>query len=348
MSDQSTTMRRDPQANSTRDEGDIEQQPLLEHNQNGDYYRTPESSTKSGSKPPKRGSALLSALAYSACSISMVLVNKGIFSKFDYPYSFTVLAIQGLLAVIWLLASHYANILTLKPLSKEVFKQWLPVNLLFVAMLYTSFQSLKLLAVPLVTIFKNITNLIVLYGEWLFFKEKCDSQVVASLCVVVIGAVLAGWTDIHFTVTGYAWMLLNCLMTASYVLYLRAAVTLDVSTHDKAFYNNLLMIPVALLLAAATGEFPLAVTSEEWGNGSFVATVVFSGSVGFLLNLASIWCVACTSASTYSMIGALNKVPLSVVGVLVFSEPVTFRTAIFISMSLLGGVMYTRARTRKT
>lgn len=165
--------------------------------------------------------------------------------------------------------------------------------------------------------------------------------------MVVIGAVLAGWTDIHFTASGYAWMLVNCLITASYVLYLRAAVTLDVSTHDKAFYNNLLMVPVALLLAAATGEIPLALTSEEWSNGNFIATVVFSGSVGFLLNLASIWCVACTSASTYSMIGALNKVPLSVLGVLVFSEPITLRTAIFILLSLLGGVMYTRARTRK-
>lgn len=199
---------------------------------------------------------------------------------------------------------------------------------------------------PLVTIFKNLTNLVVLYGEWFFFRERCDGHIVASLCVVVAGAVLAGWTDIHFSMEGYVWMLLNCVATASYVLYLRAAVKLELSTHDKALYNNMLMIPFSLFLAFSMNELPGAFQSEEWNNPSFIATIVFSGSVGFLLNLASIWCVAATSASTYSMIGALNKVPLSVLGVLLFNEPITFGTATFISMSLLGGVMYAKARQR--
>lgn len=86
------------------------------------------------------GAALLSALCYSGCSISMVLVNKGIFSKFDYPHSFSVLAMQGAIACIWLLLSHQTKTIKLRPLSKEVLKQWLPVNVLFIAMLYTSFQ----------------------------------------------------------------------------------------------------------------------------------------------------------------------------------------------------------------
>ena len=45
---------------------------------------------------------------------------------------------------------------------------WLPVNLLFCAMLMTGFLSLKALAVPMVTIFKNLTNVVILAGDWYF------------------------------------------------------------------------------------------------------------------------------------------------------------------------------------
>ena len=45
---------------------------------------------------------------------------------------------------------------------------WLPVNLLFIGMLMTGFLSLKALAVPMVTIFKNLTNIVILFGDWYF------------------------------------------------------------------------------------------------------------------------------------------------------------------------------------
>ncbi len=50
----------------------------------------------------------------------------------------------------------------------DVAMDWLPVNLLFCAMLMTGFLSLKALAVPMVTIFKNLTNVVILTGDWYF------------------------------------------------------------------------------------------------------------------------------------------------------------------------------------
>lgn len=52
---------------------------------------------------------------------------------------------------------------------------WLPVNLLFIGMLMTGFLSLKALAVPMVTIFKNLTNIVILTGDWYFHGASISS-----------------------------------------------------------------------------------------------------------------------------------------------------------------------------
>ena len=43
----------------------------------------------------------------------------------------------------------------------------------------------------------------------------------ASIVVMVLGAVLAAHEDLSFNATGYLWMGLNCCSTAGYVLYMR-------------------------------------------------------------------------------------------------------------------------------
>ena len=41
---------------------------------------------------------------------------------------------------------------------------------------------------------------------------------------------------------------------------------------------------------------------------------IYAGFVGFFLNLATLWCMSNNSATTYAVVGALNKIPLAVVG----------------------------------
>lgn len=68
-----------------------------------------------------------------------------------------------------------------KRFNSDVAMDWLPVNMLFCAMLMTGFLSLKALAVPMVTIFKNLTNVVILTGDWYFhgasISRGCDDAV---------------------------------------------------------------------------------------------------------------------------------------------------------------------------
>lgn len=88
----------------------------------------------------------------------------------------------------------------------------------------------------------------------ILFKETINAFVGASLVLVLLGAVFAGWTDISFDPEGYMWLGCNCLATAAYVLYMRETVKTPLSTWDKAFLNNALTIPLGLIMGALIGD----------------------------------------------------------------------------------------------
>ncbi len=41
---------------------------------------------------------------------------------------------------------------------------------------------------------------------------------------MIVSALLGGWTDAQFSLRGYAWQLVNCLLTAAYSLYLSGVI----------------------------------------------------------------------------------------------------------------------------
>jgi GDP-mannose transporter len=44
--------------------------------------------------------------------------------------------------------------------------------------------------------------------------------------------------------------------------------------------------------------------------------------MSFGISYGSSWCVRVTSSTTYSMVGALNKLPISIFGMLIFDDAV--------------------------
>ena len=165
-------------------------------------------------------------------------------------------------------------------------------------------------------------------------------SVLVSLLLLVIGALLSGYHDLSFDAVGYQWMAVNCCCTAAYVLFLRYSVTMKLSQSEKAFYNHILSLPLTLVLAFAAGDLPWAWYAPQFGNVGFLATMGITAAMGVLLNLASLWCIAVTGPTTYSMAGALNKIPLALLGALLFPQPFTWQSAVYIAFGLAAGSLF--------
>jgi GDP-mannose transporter len=275
----------------------------------------------------------------------MVLSNKALAASFPVQLPIMLVLFQCILAVILGESCRAFNVVQYKSFEIATAAIWLPVNVCFVLMLLTSFMSFKYLNVPMITVFKNLTNVIIVFGDWYWHQQKINIGVLLAFGVMVVGAVAAAYTDIMFSAEGYFWMSANCAATASYVLYMRSVTTredVQLSKFEMVFYNNLLSIPLLLPVSLAFGEFGVLSSSTavvfSW---SFISVNLVAGSMGFFLNLASLWCVGSTSATTYALVGSVNKIPVSLLGMLLFDAVITAQSAAYIAVSMAGGFIYT-------
>jgi GDP-mannose transporter len=121
-----------------------------------------------------------------------------------------------------------------------------PISLILVGMIYTSTKALQFLSVPVYTIFKNLTIIVIAYGEVLWFGGSVTASALFSFGLMVLSSVIAAWADIQHAVqgygasnsvkdidssvklstlnAGYAWMGLNVFCTAAYVLGMRKVI----------------------------------------------------------------------------------------------------------------------------
>jgi GDP-mannose transporter len=119
-----------------------------------------------------------------------------------------------------------------------------PISVLLIGMIYTSTKALKYLSIPVYTIFKNLTIILIAYGEVLWFGGSVTPMALFSFGLMVMSSVIAAWADIKHALeshghmsseatariatlnAGYIWMLTNCLCTAAYVLGMRKRIKL--------------------------------------------------------------------------------------------------------------------------
>jgi len=100
----------------------------------------------------------------------------------------------------------------------------MPVNVVFVLMLVTGFFALQTLGVAMVTILKNLTNIITIAGDYFYFGRTYNRWVWASLALIVVSGCGGAATDLAFNWTGYAWQLANCGFTAAYSLMMKGVM----------------------------------------------------------------------------------------------------------------------------
>ena len=68
--------------------------------------------------------------------------------------------------------------------------------------------------------------------------------------------------------------------------------------------------------------------------------LVLSGGIGCLLGVCVFWCITENSPTTTAFVGALNKIPLTLLGSILFSAKIGTMGYVFIAMNLAGGFWY--------
>lgn len=295
------------------------------------------------------GKALSSCILYSFCSVSMVLVNKSLASSYNHlidgDLNNLLVVIQAIVAVIAVEFCKFMKWVEYPPFNISTAKQWAPVNILFCGMLFTGMASLQYNSVPMVTVFKNITNIVVSVGDWYCFGSKVDGMTVLAFGIMLSGAVFAARNDVEISMLGLFWMAMNCISTAGYILYMKFATkNVKLTKFGMVFYNNVLCTAFMLPVTMINGELKLFFSTQALHTADYFFKNFFAGFVGFFLNFASLNCVSNTGPTTYAIVGSLNKVPIAILGWILFESVITPETWFFISVSMAGGFFYSYAK----
>lgn len=113
---------------------------------------------------------------------------------------------------------------------------------MLVGMIWTGTKAIRFLSVPVYTIFKNLTIIIIAYGEVLWFGGSVSPMILFSFGLIVLSSVVAAWGDIRHALdshghasseaasavaslnSGFLWMMVNCFCTSAYILCMRIRI----------------------------------------------------------------------------------------------------------------------------
>eukprot|EP01065_Artemidia_motanka_P039160 TRINITY_DN48011_c0_g1_i1.p2 TRINITY_DN48011_c0_g1~~TRINITY_DN48011_c0_g1_i1.p2 ORF type:complete len:347 (+),score=122.12 TRINITY_DN48011_c0_g1_i1:101-1141(+) len=299
---------------------------------------------------PHFAETLCSVLAYSSCSISMVILNKLVVDRHGLFYPAAIVFFQALSAVVLVVALRLLRWVDYPAPDRQTVLRWLPLTLLFVGMLGTSLLGLRTMSVSISLLIKNLALILIAAGDWWLFGHYVDGWVVVSFGFMILGSAVGATHDPWVTPWGLWWSLANVACTTGYQLYMKLVMNESrrrLGQWGPVLYNNVLALPPLLLptLATASGDggWVAGLAAAPGRARLWLATMMLTGAV---MTLASFWCMRMTSPTTYSVVGSLNKVPLALIGMWVFDQFPTGVGALGIVSALCGGVLYTFATAR--
>ncbi|KAL8807241.1 MAG: hypothetical protein Q9223_004493 [Gallowayella weberi] len=339
----------------------------------GKGYEPPLNVPKIGGSTPLTAATnnpVFPVLSYCGSSILMTVTNKYVLSGFGFNLNFFLLAVQSIVCVVAIQMCKSSGIITYRDFNSDEARKWFPVSLLLIGTIYTSTKALQFLSIPVYTIFKNLTIILIAYGEVLWFGGSVTGMALFSFGLMVLSSVIAAWADIQHALqnyghseteasakvstlnAGYMWMLFNCICSAAYVLGMRKRIKLtNFKDFDTMFYNNVLSIPILLvssLLLENWSSANLEINFPPLQRNRIVLAMIFSGLSSVFISYTSAWCVRVTSSTTYSMVGALNKLPIALSGLIFFDAPITIPSVSAIGVGFVSGIVYALAKVKQS
>ncbi|KAL4401249.1 GDP-mannose transporter into the lumen of the Golgi [Malassezia pachydermatis] len=348
-----------------------------------------------------KSGAVAAVLSYCVASISMTVINKFAVSGEKFTMNLLVLLCQCTVGVIMVWTAKMMGWIQIRALNMKDIKTWFPISTMLVFVIWTGSKALQFMDIPIYTIFKNLTIILIAYGEVIWFEGRITPMVFASFVLMVMSSVIAAWPDLMpdsptaslvrratneigmytgigtdagasvpgsampvtsapiqgaipsdgLSHSGYFWMLLNCLVSATYVLVMRKRIKITgFKDWDTMFFNNLLSIPVLFFMSLLVENWSAETFSRNFPKerrSSLILAILLSGTGGVFISYTTAWCIRVTSSTTYSMVGALNKLPLALSGILFFGNAVTPYNSLGIAVGFVAGIVYAVGKNKQ-
>eukprot|EP00522_Entomoneis_paludosa_P009573 CAMPEP_0172445580 /NCGR_PEP_ID=MMETSP1065-20121228/5390_1 /TAXON_ID=265537 /ORGANISM="Amphiprora paludosa, Strain CCMP125" /LENGTH=290 /DNA_ID=CAMNT_0013196463 /DNA_START=52 /DNA_END=924 /DNA_ORIENTATION=- len=222
-------------------------------------------------------------------------------------------------------------------------------------------KSLSMSNVETVIVFKALSPCVVSFLDAIFLGREYPSQRSwLALGIIVMGAFGYAIHDAKFQSQGYAayqWPFAYLLVISFEMAYGKSLLkSVELKTQSgPVVYTNMLGIPPMMLFAAMGNEYHRFAsdhlgdaTNTEAGQISHIAYILlFLGCVaGTGIGYSSWWCRGMVSATSFTLIGVMNKCLTILLNILVWDQHAPPLGIASLFLCLVGGMLYRQAPMR--
>ncbi|KAL5478355.1 hypothetical protein ACEPAI_2539 [Sanghuangporus weigelae] len=296
-------------------------------------------------KPPERLLVFGTVSFYMVAALAMVMANKWVLNTTTVPLFF--LLTQLIIAVLLFLVSHAAGIIRVSfHFDLALFKGLAPMVILNVVGLSFSNFTLKLVDASFYQVARGLVLPFTVLTSFIFIHARPSRAILLACLVVTLGFFVGVFLDgVHVSMAGIFFGVASSATTALHAVVIKKAIKLlNDSALDLSWYTNLLSAAVLSVVVVVCGELP-GVLALLYGDARELRTFVWgsliTGTVGFLMSLASLLSIKVTSPITHMVSSAVRGVAASFLGVWLFHDIITSGRAASIAIILGGSIYYT-------
>ena len=258
-------------------------------------------------------------------SVLIVLANKGAVSAL--PFSTGLVFLQCAFTGAAIAAGRAARLsgMCFGGFSWDKGRKWLGVVVCWVLPMVFSMRALQETTVETMVVFRMVSTIFVAAGEAVAFGKAISSQSAAAILLGIVAAVLYAWGDQSSgdsSSWGYFWCFMYAASLTVNALYVKKVFDSlpQMGTFEKTFYQNLMGLPLILVIVLAT--------EPVLGAGGLLPAVLGLSAGG-----ATVVLVSCAAGLAVSFAGTRARELLSPTSFNVLgnaSKPVTVLLSMFI------------------
>lgn len=91
--------------------------------------------------------------------------------------------------------------------------------------------------------------------EKILLGKDASPKIKQAVTIIIIGALIAGASDLTFDIAGYLFALASCVSQAAYLIYVaKSGAERNLNSFGLLFYNSVLSLPFLLVIITLNGE----------------------------------------------------------------------------------------------
>jgi|EP00505_MAST-04D_sp_SCG-Rhode-Island_P003984 solute carrier family 35 protein len=290
---------------------------------------------------------VIAALFYGGVSIVLILAIKTCLTTYKFPDALFLAFAQSCCTIIGLYAGYATGQLELS-FSWETFSKVKLLSFVNAINVGSGLVGTKAVNIPMFAALRRASIPLSMAGEAYILQQHPSTKVQLSVLLMVGGAVVAAMNDLAFDLFGYFAILTSAFCTALSNVLTKSVMTNlpKVGKWNMLLYNNIIAIPVYILLLCYRGTLPQVYAFADWGNYGFLSTFIASSILGIILQFSILYAIQVNGALSLTVTGLLKNILSTYIGMLGLGGDYIFTWLNFVgvNVSMVGGLYYAVVR----